>query len=127
MSVLSKKTKDLTTDERFGLYRAVGTSGLPYPASHFVAGSDGALEMEIGVIADDDHPLALYADMPHEHVVGLLYREMAIPSLLHVQKEAILRRVPESTNRLMAIVGDPGSGKSHMGKMMGSVAKFNSV
>jgi len=27
MSVLSKKTKDLTTDERFGLYRAVGTSG----------------------------------------------------------------------------------------------------
>jgi energy-coupling factor transporter ATP-binding protein EcfA2 len=121
MSVLSKKTKDLTTDERFSLYRAVGTSGLPYPASHFVAGSDGALEMEIGVIADDDHPLALYADMPHEHVVGLLYREMAIPSLLHVQKEAILRRVPESTNRLMAIVGDPGSGKSHMAKMMGRI------
>ncbi len=121
MSLLAKKTKDLTAGERFSLYSAVGTSGLPYPASHFVAGTDGALEMEIGIIADDDHPLALYADMPHDHVVGLLYREMAIPSLLHVQKEAILRRIPESTNRLMAIFGDPGSGKSHMAKMMGRI------
>ena len=66
----------------------MGTSDLPYPASHFKPGSDGQLEMEVGVIADDAHPLSI-ADMPHEHVVGLLYREMAIPSLLHVQKKRL--------------------------------------
>lgn len=121
MSLLAKRNKDLNEDDRFSLYRAVGTSDLPYPASHFKPGSDGQLEMEVGVIADDAHPLSIYADMPHEHVVGLLYREMAIPSLLHVQKEAIIRRAPESKNRLMAIMGDPGSGKSHMAKMMGRV------
>lgn len=121
MSLLAKKNRDLTGDEKFSLYRAIGTSELPYPASHFSPGADGHLQMEIGIIADDSQPLTVYADMPHDHVVGLLYREMAIPSLLHVQKEAILRRMPESKNRLMAILGDPGSGKSHMAKMMGRV------
>ena len=121
MSLLAKKNKDLTRDDKFSLYRAIGTSELPYPASHFSPGADGHLQMEIGIIADDSQPLTIYADMPHDHVVGLLYREMAIPSLLHVQKEAILRRAPDSKNRLMAIMGDPGSGKSHMAKMMGRV------
>lgn len=121
MSLLTKKTGKLTADERKALFRAVGTSALPYPASHFVTGPDGQLQMEIGIIADDSCPLAVYADQSHDHVVGLLYRDMAIPSLLHVQKEAILRRAPDSRNRLMAIMGDPGSGKSHMAKMMARV------
>ena len=121
MSLLAKNKQDLTRDDKFSLYRAIGTSELPYPASHFSPGADGHLQMEIGIIADDSQPLTIYADMPHDHVVGLLYREMTIPSLLHVQKEAILRRAPDSKNRLMAIMGDPGSGKSHMAKMMGRV------
>jgi len=121
MTLLAKKTTELTADDRNSLYKAIGTSDLPYPASHFINGPDGQLQMEIGVIADDTHPLSIYAEQSHEHVVGLLYRDMAIPSLLHVQKEAILRRAPESKNRLMAILGDPGSGKSHMAKMMARI------
>lgn len=121
MTLLAKKDSELTAGERASLLKAIGTSALPYPASHFVTGADGKLQMEIGVIADDAGPLAVYADQPHDHVVGLLYREMAIPSLLHVQKDAILRRAPESKGRLMAVLGDPGSGKSHLAKLMARV------
>jgi len=121
MDLLTNKISGLTPDDLNSLFKAVGTSGLPYPASHFVTGSDGKMQMEIGIIADDTHPLGVYADQPHDHVVGLLYRDMAIPSLLHVQKEAILRRAPDSKNRIMLILGDPGSGKSHLAKMMARV------
>lgn len=121
MTLLAKKDSELTAGEKASLLKAIGTSALPYPASHFVTGADGKLQMEIGVIADDANPLPVYADQPHDHVVGLLYREMAIPSLLHVQKDAILRRAPESKGRLMAVLGDPGSGKSHLAKLMARV------
>jgi len=110
VNLLAKENDELTGEERNSLFKAVGTSSLPYPASHFVTDDEGRLQMEIGVIADDLNPLGLFSDQSHDHVVGLLYRDMAIPSLLHVQKEAILRRAPESRSRLMAILGDPGSG-----------------
>lgn len=121
MTLLEKESDKLTADERNSLFKAVGTSALPYPASHFVTDDNGELQMEIGIIADDLNPLGVYADQSHDHVVGLLYRDMAIPSLLHVQKEAILRRAPESKGRLMAILGDPGSGKSHMAKLLAKI------
>lgn len=118
MSLLKKKIKDLTPEDHDALYVAVGTPELPYPATHFVNDKNGMLSLEIGTIADRKRPLTIYADRDPAHVVGLLYRKMAIPSLLHAQKEAILRRAPDSNNRLMAIFGDPGSGKSHMAKLM---------
>ena len=121
MGLLNKKTKDLTREECCKLYCAIGTSGLPYPASHFVPNSEGRLEMEIGVIADDKHPLSFYSEMPPEHAIGILYRDMAVPSLLHVQKEAFLRRNLNSNNRLIAIFGFPGSGKDHLAKMMAHI------
>lgn len=118
MSLLKKKIKDLTDADHRELYKAVGTQDLPYPSTHFVVKDDGRLEMEIGIMQSNAKPLSIISDQSHDRVMGLLYREMAIPSLLHVQREALVRRALDSEKRLMAVFGDPGSGKSHMAKLM---------
>lgn len=119
MSLLAKESSKLTVEERKKLLVAVGTSALPYPAAHFVTNA-GVVEMEIGVIADDNAPLGLNADQPRDRVIGILYRDMAIPSMLHIQQEAILRRSADSKSRIMMIVGGPGKGKSHLAKTLSS-------
>lgn len=121
MNLLAKKISALTQDELGSLLKAIGTSDLPYPASHFVTDNNGKMEMEIGLIADDAHPLAAYSTRPHDYVVGQLYRKMSIPSLLHVQKKALLRRAPESKSRVMLVLGKPGTGKSEGAKTIADV------
>lgn len=116
MDLLTKKISNLTPDELNELSKSVGTSGLPYPASHFVTDTAGKLQMEIGIIADDAHPLTAFSTRSHDYVVGQLYRRMPIPSLLHVQKEALLRRAPDSKSRIMLVLGKPGTGKSEGAK-----------
>lgn len=122
MNLLMQKISALSSDELNGLSKPIGTSDLPYPSTRYGMDLNGNLETDIGVIADDAHPLAVYSDRPHDYVVGQLYRKMAIPSLLHVQKEAILRRAPESNSRVMMIVGKPGTGKSELAKTIADVS-----
>ncbi|NCC05589.1 MAG: hypothetical protein EOM37_16475 [Proteobacteria bacterium] len=122
MNLLMKKIGALSPTELNDLFKPIGTSDLPYPSTHFGFDSNGKLEADIGVIADDAHPLAIYSDRSHEYVVGQLNRRMPIPSLLHVQKEAILARAPESKSRVMMIVGKPGAGKSELAKTVADVS-----
>lgn len=121
MNLLAKKINELTEEELQSLYVPLGTSSLPYPATYSYKSTEGSIGTEIGAIADDENPMAIYAATSPEYVTGTLYREMAIPSMLNAQKEMILRRAPDSKNRLMAILGDAGSGKSHLAKMMARV------
>jgi hypothetical protein len=116
MNLLTKKISGLSPEELNELSKTLGTSGLPYPASHFVTDTAGKLQMEIGIIADDAHPLTAYSNRSHDYVIGQLYCRMAIPSLLHVQKESLLRRAPESKSRVMLILGKPSTGKSEGAK-----------
>lgn len=122
MNLLMKKISALSPTELSDLFKPIGTSDLPYPSTRFGFDVNGKLEADIGVIADDAHPLAVYSDRSHEYVVGQLNRRMPIPSLLHVQKEAILARAPESKGRVMMIVGKPGAGKSELAKTVADVS-----
>ncbi|HEY8963852.1 MAG TPA: ATP-binding protein, partial [Alphaproteobacteria bacterium] len=121
MSLLDKKIADLTDAEKSQLYKPIGTSDLPYPATHFILNSSGELEMDLGKIDKDDSAIPIYSDRDYAFVVGTMYRDMAVPSLLYMQKESLLRRALDSKNRLSVVLGDPGVGKSHLAKMLARI------
>lgn len=121
MSNLKTKRSDLSRDNIVALAQSLGTEAFPYPSMKYISKDDGSLEMEFGILADNDDHLTIYADTLHEHVLGLMYREMSIPSMLYAQEKALLARDLNSNERLFAIFGDAGSGKSHMAKMMARV------
>jgi MoxR-like ATPase len=68
-----------------------------------------------------DDALQITSELSQDRVLGILLREMSVPSLLPIQMEAIIRRDPDNINRLMFIKGDPGSGKTHLAKMVGRI------
>jgi hypothetical protein len=116
VATLKTKVSAFTDDEIDAKAVYFGTSALPYPTSDFVLNENGTLDTQISVIHDDTNPLSILSDRSAEEVLGLVYRDMPVPSLLHIRQEAIMRRKPCSRNRLLAVFGDPGAGKSHEAK-----------
>lgn len=122
MNLLEKKLSELTEEDLREMTWHVGTTALPYPGIIYTYNNDAGTRIpEIGLLADDAHPLAVYSNRSHEYVLGKLYREMAIPSLLEVQQKALEIRAPSSRNRIMLILGKPGLGKTHIVKTIADV------
>lgn len=127
---LHAKFGKMTPAERQALTRSIGLADQPYPAAvinrqtiKLKKGDRLTTKIDLGVIASNDpaEHLQLLSELPQDRVVGMLLREMSVPSLLPIQFEALLRRDPDNINRLMFIKGDPGSGKTHLAKLVGRV------
>lgn len=121
--LLSKPIKDLTKEERHALAKHIGTRGRPYPmvGPRRITTSEGneVVQMMLGVLEDDEHPLTVYSERSFEEVIGMAYREMPTPSMLPMFFEALSRRKLDSTNNTQLILGEPGAGKSYMAKLIG--------
>lgn len=122
MNLLEKNIKKLTAVERAELSKPIGTQDFPYPEARFVTNSDGTLNIEIGSVEDSKNPIPVQSIKPHEHVLGLLYGDMAIPSDLMAQREILEQMALEAKDRLVLILGGPGRGKSHVAKLAAKVA-----
>ncbi len=122
MTLKDIKISDLRKNKKAleEMIKAIGTSSRPYPGTYEDDSNPNAGE-QLGAIANNAHPLYVYTDQSDAAMTGLLYRDMPIPSLLKAQKAAIEMRSPDSKNRLMLILGDPGSGKSHLAKTMAKI------
>lgn len=121
MTLQAKEISQLTAEDTQELFKPLGTPDLPYPSSVFVTDNKGKTSMELGVIAENPARLAAWSDRSHAYAAGQLYRRMAIPSLLHMQKEALLRRAPDSKKRVMLVLGKAGAGKSDIAKTLADV------
>ncbi len=134
---LDAKFGQLSVQDRMKITRVIGMKDQPYPAADVVVtkvdvaqkNQNGntrpkiSTQISIGAICAEgiDEALQITSELSQERVLGILYREMSVPSLLPIQMESIIRRDPDNVNRLMFIKGDPGSGKTHLAKTIGRI------
>lgn len=117
MSIVEKKISELTAADHKEALRPIGTPDMPYPGIYSELDSDGKIvKQELGVIADPSSQLALYSDQSPEFVTGLMFRNMASPSLLYAQQEVIRLMAPDSKNRFVVLLGEAGNGKTELAK-----------
>lgn len=114
MDLLAKKISTLTLEDRANLFKAIGTPDLPYPGVREAMDANGALSLEIGVIADDKNYISIPSVRPHAQVIGLMYSNMAAPSALRAEREVLEQMRPESDNIVTLILGKPGWGKTQL-------------
>jgi hypothetical protein len=115
MSLLEKKNSELTAADRKAMRRSVGSLDMPYPGIRTQKDADGKIiERKLGVITDSN--LALYSDRSEDEVTGLLFRNMASHNLLFAQQEIIAMMAPDSNNRFVVLLGEPGNGKTELAK-----------
>lgn len=123
--LLQKKYKSMNKAERESLKIAIGVSGRPYPVyeTRLTVNQKGehvAVE-ELRVMEDDSNPIYIYSERPYDEVMGILYRYMPSPSMSEIFLQGLQLRRPESKRRIQYIKGEPGAGKSFMGKLHGSL------
>lgn len=73
---------------------------------------------ELGVIEDAQNPLRFYSRRPYAEAMGILYRNLPIPSMLPAMLEGIERRTPDSPVHMQMILGMPGIGKTTMPEVL---------
>jgi hypothetical protein len=122
MSSLNKKVSELTAEDRARLRKTLGVPRRPYPMLGSVEAetSDGELihVRHLGVLEDEENPIVLSSERSYAEIVGLAYRDMPTPGMLDIFYEGLQRRRIESRKRVQFIKGEPGAGKSYMGKMI---------
>jgi len=126
-----KRRIDLSKDELSALTLEIGTPELPYPMWGTVKvqhEGSSQLEQHLTPLAEENSDIALKAmtARPPEEAWGILAREMPTPSMLWLMKLMLQRLKPESKNRQLFLMGDPGMGKSFMGGTMARVMSTES-
>ena len=104
------------------LRRAVGLPGMPYPMGKIAKNAQGQMQYEVGIVESASNPLWFYS--PHltlEQVNRELFCNMPTPSMMTILRDLIDATKPESKNHLIAIFGDPSSGKTFMFKQVGQL------
>lgn len=112
--LLDKPQKDLTRQEIDALYMPIGTPEMPYPMSYLVENEATGYEVKVGMIssASGDY-MRIPTSLPHDYVYGRLLREAPTPQMMFLLREILSRLSPKSDNSLIAVFGDPESGKTH--------------
>ncbi|GAB5387806.1 MAG: hypothetical protein Alpg2KO_07740 [Alphaproteobacteria bacterium] len=125
MSVLEKKLSELTDADKDALTKYLGTQGRPFPMVGLteVETDDGEVIMtrRLGVIEDDENPIEVVSERDYAEVVGMAMRNMPTPGMLPAFYDGLLRRRMDSQRRIQFVKGDPGSGKSFMGSLIGGM------
>ena len=114
MSLLEKAYGELTEADKDSLYKPVGTSGIPYPGVRAEIRGDNDLDIEIGMIADDESPIPVISTRPHDQVVALAYSNMAAPCALLAERELFEQMRLDSNNLFTLVLGIPGWGKTQL-------------
>lgn len=118
---LPPKISEMTAGQKNDLRVQVGFPGLPYPMASVRRDEDGRLQHTVDVIESSTASMQVYSHMSPERVNGILFREMPTPSMMLMLRNLVARTAPDSESRLMAIVGDAASGKSHLFRMVGRI------
>jgi hypothetical protein len=121
MSVMDKKSIELTEADKQALAKPVGIEGLAYPMIMYKTGPDGEVEQKLGVIDTLAESMTLYTERPVEEVQGKLFREMPIPSMLLMLRDLMDKQAPDSESKLFSVFGDPAFGKSFLFKSFASL------
>lgn len=121
MSLLEKKLSELTAEEIQSLAKPVGIAGMPYPMVTYTKDGQGEMQQQIGVIDSIGNAMTVYTEMPIEQVMGKLFREMPIPSMLPMLRDLMAKEAPDSKNRIFTVFGDPAFGKSFLFKSFASI------
>jgi hypothetical protein len=112
MSLLAKKIRDLTPEERESLIKHVGTPDIPYPGiDESSMGPDGSGEIDLGMIV---HGIPVISTRPHEQVVALSYSNMASPCALDAEREIWEQMSFDSRSFFTLVMGKPGWGKTRI-------------
>lgn len=127
-----KRRIDLTKKELDALTVEIGTPELPYPMWGTVKvqhEGSSQLEQHLTPLSEENSDIALKAmtARPPEEAWGILAREMPTPSMLWLMELMLQRLSPESKNRQLFLMGDPGMGKSFMGGTMARVMSDESA
>lgn len=123
--LLSKKKSELTKEELKALTTIIGGPGRPYPvmATQTVRGEDNQ-EIHTKVLSayeDAENPLSVLSERDFAEVYGIALRDMPSPSMLGIFSKVLNSRRVNSERPVTFIKGDPGAGKSFMGKMLGKM------
>lgn len=112
--LLDKPVKNLTRQEVEALYMPIGTPEMPYPMSYLVENETTGYEVKVGMIssASGDY-MRIPTALPQDFVYGRLLREAPTPQMMFLLREILSRLSPKSDNSLIAVFGDPESGKTH--------------
>lgn len=116
-----KRAIDLTNEEKRAMMKMVGLAGLPYPMFKVIRDEQGVAQYVVGGIQSEQEPLIVYSEQPLERVNGELIRSMPTPQAMPVLRDLIAKSSPESDNRLIAVFGDPASGKTFLFKKYASL------
>ncbi len=118
-SLMTKRRIDLTPAEIASLKRPVGISGLPYPKIKLVEDAQGNVQHQVQIVQDTRNPIVVFSDMSTKKVNGIMYREMAIPAMMHMTQKILERTDPSRSDRIIALLGEASYGKSHEFKKIG--------
>lgn len=121
-SLMSKKRLELTAEEIQQLKKPIGVAGLPYPKISIVEDANGETVYQLDIVQDTNNPIVVYSDMTPKQVTGIMYREMASKVMLMASQELLARLNPERADRVVAMIGDPGWGKTHEFRKIGKMA-----
>lgn len=118
-----KPAADMTREELRQFMRGLGLPGLYFPMADLVKNNQGGFTWELGMIHTPDHDKALWipSEQPLERVYGKLLRDCPTPQMMLAFRKLVSRLQPDSENMLVAIFGDPSSGKSHIIKEVGAM------
>jgi hypothetical protein len=110
-SLLQKKIRDLTAEDLSSLFKPIGTIDIPYPGAVHSSDQEG---IQIGMVAGAGNAIPVLSTRPHEHVVGLMYCNMATFCALDAEREILEQMRPESDAILLLVLGEPGWGKTQL-------------
>lgn len=100
----------------------IGTDVYPWPTLvRSVDEVDGetVFSSQLNIIADRDNPLIIPSARSFAEVMGILYRNMPVRSMLPALEFLIARMDPRQNNRIGNIVAGPGVGKSFLCIILG--------
>lgn len=121
MSILNKRIADLTDADKKAAAKPLGTSQRPYPMRYQEETTDDkgrkVMVSRLGAIRSDNDPLLVYSDRSYAEVMGILMRDMPVPSMLQMMRDGFHMRRPGNKRTIMYYVGAPGMGKTFLSDM----------
>lgn len=122
MSILSKFSKDLTSEDYDRIEKRIGER-IRYPMMGLGEATDEkgnkSTVRYLGVL---DRPLRVYSERSLDEVEGILLREMPTPEMMPLFYKAVTAMNPANTRRAMYFKGAPGSGKTYQAELIGRLA-----
>jgi hypothetical protein len=113
--ILSKPAREITDVERAALMVNIGLPSLPYPMVRYAEDEDGNPITQMGIVDPNSAvQMAIPSIYGPERVNGELYRNMPTPQTMPLLVRMVERAQIDSKNKLVAVFGDPATGKSYM-------------